>query len=173
MPRFGEWERMPVGRKDPQLGLPRGDRQAGRRALSRVAAAALAIGTGMISSAMLSASASVADAALGQGQTCTAATCTLTDTSVADTTWTVPAGISSATFTVDGAQGGRYSGGPRGGSGGNGAEVSGTVSALTPGSSYTLSVGGAGGDISSGGRNGGGSSGGTGGGGGGYSAVLK
>jgi uncharacterized repeat protein (TIGR02543 family) len=50
--------------------------------------------------------------------------------------------------------------------------VSGTVSALTPGSSYTLSVGGAGGDISSGGRNGGGSSGGTGGGGGGYSAVL-
>jgi uncharacterized repeat protein (TIGR02543 family) len=111
-------------------------------------------------------------AVAGQGQTCTPTTCTLTDTTVADTTWTVPAGVSLATFTVDGAQGGKFHFTPRGGSGGNGAEVIGTVGALVVGSSYTLSVGGAGSGAGAGGRNGGGSAGGSGGGGGGYSAVL-
>lgn len=105
------------------------------------------------------------------GQTCTGGvdgTCTVTFTTVGDSTWTVPAGVTQATLTVDGAQGGR----PRFGGGtiGGGAEVLGTIS-VAPGASYTISVGGAGGD-GVGGRNGGGSTVvGEGGGGGGYSAI--
>jgi Bacterial Ig domain len=61
-------------------------------------------------------------------------------------TWTVPPGVSSAAFTLYGASGGNGGqfGGLRVGTGGLGAEVSGTLG-VTAGVSFTIAVGGAGG----------------------------
>jgi hypothetical protein len=114
--------------------------------------------------------------------------CTVTfEFSGAAETWTVPAGVTSATFDLYGAQGGAGGGGQfyRPGSGGGGAEATATLS-VTPGTTYQINVGGAGGNgtairdgaVGAGGFNGGapgGSgdsfSGGSGGGGGGASDV--
>jgi len=55
------------------------------------------------------------------------------------TTWVVPAGVTSATFTLEGAQGA----GVPGAAGGRGARVRATL-AVTPGARYTITVGGSG-----------------------------
>jgi uncharacterized repeat protein (TIGR02543 family) len=110
--------------------------------------------------------------AAGPGPTCTDGTCTVTYPTVGNSTWTVPAGVTSATFTVDGAQGGTWSSCAQCivWQGGLGGEVVGTLAA-TPGAQYVLSVGGAGAK-GTGGANGGGSvASGEAGGGGGYSSV--
>ena len=87
------------------------------------------------------------------------ATCTFSYTGAAET-WVVPAGVTSATFELWGAQGGRVS--PN--AGGQGAHVQGTL-ALSPGQPLTLIVGGSGafGGISAGAGAGGFGGGGTGG----------
>src|SRR5262245_51516179 len=78
------------------------------------------------------------------------ATCTFSFTGAAES-WTVPAGVSSATFDVFGAKGGAA-----GAQGGKGAEVKATIS-VTPGETLHVVVGGAGGKSSGpGGFNGGG-----------------
>lgn len=85
---------------------------------------------------------------------CTATTCTQTfGETGAPATWTVPVGVTSATFALYGAEGG--AGGPDA-PGGLGAEISGTLP-VTPGQTLQVNVGGAGG--SGGGYNGGGAGG--------------
>lgn len=84
---------------------------------------------------------------------CEKGVCTITFTSVGAQEWTVPAGVSSATFIVDGAQGG-MSGPTRHAPGGYGAQVVGTLP-LTPSHKLEVLVGGAGGEAV-GGYNGGG-----------------
>ena len=112
--------------------------------------------------------------------------CTVTfEFSGAAETWTVPAGVTQATFDLYGAQGGGGGGDrfTRPGSGGLGSEATATLS-VTPGTTYEINVGGAGGGgteegaVGAGGFNGGApggngdfSSGGTGGGGGGGGAL--
>jgi hypothetical protein len=102
------------------------------------------------------------------GPVCAGGTCTeavrYTGTT---TTWTVPAGVQKADFTVEGARGG--------GLGFNfGAGVEATLGSLTPGDVATLSLGGVGKAYSEGGEGGfGGAGDGTfGGGGGGFSSVT-
>jgi hypothetical protein len=82
-------------------------------------------------------------------------TCTFAYTGAAQT-WTVPAGLTSATFDALGAQGG----GGLGTSGGLGGEATANLS-LTPGATVTVVVGGQGGGICNGGAgfNGGGAGG--------------
>lgn len=95
-------------------------------------------------------------------------TCTFATTGSAS--WTVPSGVSSATFTVDGAAG--FTGNSGAAAGGLGGQVSATLTSLSLGQVFTVSVGGVGsyGVGATGGVNGGGNSEG-GGGGGGYSSV--
>ena len=111
-------------------------------------------------------------AAAGSGQSCTTSRCTLTFASVGNSTWTVPEGVTSASFTVDGAAGGSYA--SPGSAPGKGGEVAATVGGLSGGQSVVLEVGGQGGsgDHGAGGVNGGGSGGTFAAGGGGYSAVV-
>lgn len=144
------------------------------RALALAASMALALGS----------------ATLGGGITpARAASCTSAteyDYTGATQCFVVPAGVTSVTFDVYGAQGGN--GGSNGASGGLGAEVKGTFAA-SPGEPFSIAVGGAGANgVSaqgsgspsvSGGWNGGGSGGGSngtvtssGGGGGGMSEVI-
>jgi hypothetical protein len=86
-----------------------------------------------------------AHAALG-APICSGGSCTVTfaETGAAQT-WTVPAGVTSATFTVDGAAGGNgtLTGGGTPAVGGVGAEVQATLG-LGSGAAVTLLVGGAG-----------------------------
>ena len=81
-----------------------------------------------------------------------AATVTFSFTGAAQS-WTVPAGVTSATFDVFGAQGSAGSSGPDFGPGGLGGRATVTV-AVTPGQTYQINVGGAGSGIT-GGFNGG------------------
>src|SRR5271155_4265393 len=67
-------------------------------------------------------------------------TCTFSATGSAS--WTVPPGVSRATFTVDGAAGG--GGANVDASGGLGGQVSAALTALSSGQVFTVSVGGAG-----------------------------
>jgi hypothetical protein len=87
----------------------------------------------------------VAPPEAGAAPTCTTAgnTTTCAFTTVGTATWTVPPGITSATFDVFGAQGGTagdLSG--RIGAGGPGGEATATLT-VTPGATYRLAVGGA------------------------------
>lgn len=75
-------------------------------------------------------------------------------------TWTVPTGVTQATFTLAGAAGGIGSPSSVPAAGGLGALVHATL-AVTPGQTYTLVVGGAGGSGLPGGYNGGGAAGGN------------
>lgn len=124
---------------------------------------------------VLGSAAGIAAAAPTPGCDQSGATVTCTFSSPGTVPWLVPAGVSAATFTVDGAAG---AGGPGGlgGAGGLGGQVSATLTALTPGDVFTLSVGGAGDPLGDGGVNGGGSGGVgdgvSGGGGGGLSSVT-
>ena len=93
------------------------------------------------------------------------ATCTFSETGGAQS-WTVPPGVSSALFVVDGAAGGASADGVAGGDGG---QVSAVLGSLNAGQLFTILVGGAGG-AGAGGFNGGGQGSG-GGGGGGFSSV--
>jgi uncharacterized repeat protein (TIGR02543 family) len=106
--------------------------------------------------------------------TCTNTTCTLKYSTVGDDIWIVPDGVTSATFTVSGAQGAKPSVGTSSATGGRGAEVDGTLT-VAPGQAFSISVGGAGGADGTGGVNGGGTTNDpgrpVGGGGGGYSSV--
>src|SRR5262249_49032452 len=77
-------------------------------------------------------------------------TCTFPYTGAAET-WTVPNGVTQATFDVFGAQG---SGSPGFSPGGNGGEATATID-VSPGQGFTIMVGGQG-DGGSGGFNGGG-----------------
>jgi hypothetical protein len=79
-------------------------------------------------------------------------------------TWTVPAGVTQATFDVFGAQGGDsfVTGGATGGKGGLGGEATATV-AVVPGQTFQVNVGGRGSDGISGGAAGGFNGGGNGG----------
>jgi hypothetical protein len=93
-------------------------------------------------------------------------TCTFSETG-ASQSWTVPSGVSSASFVVDGASGGASTDGSE--AGGEGGQVSANLGSLTAGQVFTIEVGGAG---SVSGFNGGGKGGGGGaGGGGGFSSV--
>jgi Glycine rich protein len=83
-------------------------------------------------------SSAAADPPAGCTTTAGVATCVFAYTG-ATQTWTVPAGVTSATFDVLGAQGGAYSP-PAGGQGG---EATGVLT-LTPGDTVTLLVGGQG-----------------------------
>jgi len=112
-------------------------------------------------------------AAASPTPSCSAGACTVTFSySGAATTWTVPTGVSAATFMVDGAAGGGFQGGV-------GGELRATLGALTAAQAVTVSVGGLGQDGEAGsglgGFNGGGADApggiGDGGGGGGYSSV--
>ena len=74
--------------------------------------------------------------------TCSSGVCTLTFPFVGSVhSWTVPAGVTSASFTLYGARGGSAFGSP----GGLGAEVQGTLF-VVPGDTVSVDVGGAGGD---------------------------
>jgi hypothetical protein len=102
-----------------------------------------------------------------EGPLCDSVSCEVTFRySGAETTWSVPAGIDEAAFTIEGARGG--------GLGFNlGGRVEATLEPLTQGEIVTLSVGGAGEQFSEGGEGGfgGGGDGTLGAGGGGYSSV--
>jgi hypothetical protein len=130
----------------------------GRHLLALTQAAAIAA-TGLAATAVLAtpkASASTACSGPVLSATTATVTCNFTGSSQ---TWTVPTGITSATFDAYGAQGGSF-----GSAGGNGAQVTMTLT-TNPGDTYDIEVGGAGSDLGgsgSGGYNGGGS-GGTGG----------
>ncbi len=115
-------------------------------------AALLLAGVGVVT-----APSGVARAASGDCTTSTEqTTCTFTYTGAAQT-WTVPAGVSAATFDLYGAQGG---GSGDAGAGGEGGHVHATL-AVSPSTTYQLLVGGQGGGSSagSGGYNGGGAGG--------------
>lgn len=107
-----------------------------------------------------------------EGPACASGTCTVTFWhSGVEATWTVPAGVGGANFTVEGAQGGGATSPftlfDRG------ARVVATLGSLTAGEEVTVSVGGAGKPYAEGGAGGfgGGGDGALGGGGGGYSSV--
>src|SRR4029450_13478363 len=68
--------------------------------------------------------------------------CTFSYTGAAQS-WTVPAGVTQATFVVVGAQGGDD---PDGSSGGLGGKASATNVAVTPGETLQVNVGGEGGN---------------------------
>ncbi len=102
--------------------------------------------------------ATTACTANGATQNCTV---TFAYTGAAET-WTVPAGVTQATFDLYGAQGGTAKGG-------KGGRVTATVS-VTPGAAYQIRVGGAGATATAG-FNGGGAGSGSGGGGGGATDV--
>jgi hypothetical protein len=117
----------------------------------------------------------------GGGTTTTTTSTTTTTTTTAPQThtvaflylgprqsWTVPQGVTAATFTLYGAAGGS----PDGGVGASGAEVTSSIPVVA-GTSYDVVVGGAGGDSGTGGFNGGGISGGGGGGGGGATTLAR
>ncbi|MDO8210641.1 hypothetical protein [Conexibacter sp. CPCC 206217] len=70
-------------------------------------------------------------------------------------TWRVPDGVTQATFTLQGAQGGTGSPGSVPALGGLGSQVTATIT-VVPGTTYALYVGGAGGPGADGGFNGGG-----------------
>jgi len=99
------------------------------------------------------------------------ATCTFTETGSAQT-WTVPAGVTSPTFTLYGAEGGGS--GDDNGPGGVGAEVTATLT-VTPGTVLQVNVGQAGGTGTSSSFGGGGAGGGgfAGGGGGGGASDIR
>jgi hypothetical protein len=102
------------------------------------------------------------------GPICSAGSCHLIFRySGSEATWTVPAGVGAAEFTVMGARGS--------GDGFNlGAYVAATLGSLTAGEAFTVSVGGKGKPHAAGGEGGfnGGGDGGLGGGGGGFSSVV-
>jgi len=121
-----------------------------------VIGAAAALGSGVASVGLLTAAAPA-----GAAPTCTGlatVTCTFSFTGGSQT-WTVPQGVTSASFDVQGAQGGSS-----GGTGGNGGRAVDTLG-VTPSAVVNVFVGGAGGAGGTAGFNGGGSSGGGGGGG--------
>ncbi len=131
------------------------------------------VGAGAAAAAMTVAAAgavAVAASAASPAPVCTAGVCTDTfGYSGAAATYTVPIGVSRVTVAAYGAAGGggaENSPGP----GGLGGEVSGTLN-TSPGSLFTLTVGGVGGYHTAG-TNGGGKPGGNGSGGGGASDVL-
>jgi len=70
--------------------------------------------------------------------TSTASCSTVSFTAVGTTTWQAPAGVTSVSYLVVGGGGG--GGGKRGGGGGGGGLLTGTLS-VTPGNSYTVTVG--------------------------------
>jgi hypothetical protein len=78
--------------------------------------------------------------------------CTFTYTGTAQS-WTVPEGVTQATFDVFGAQGGNEAEGRAGGLGGLGGKASATI-AVTPGNTLQINVGGAGGPGVAGGAGG-------------------
>ncbi len=94
-------------------------------------------------------------------------TCTFSETGGSQS-WTVPSGVSLASFVVDGASGGASADGSE--AGGDGGQVSATLGALSAGQVFTIEVGGTG---SVSGFNGGGSGGGDGAGGGGGSSSVN
>lgn len=107
-----------------------------------------------------------------EGPACASSTCTVAFWhSGAEATWTVPAGIGGASFTVEGAQGGGAD--PPSSLLNRGARVVATLGSLTAGEEATVSVGGMGKPHAEGGAGGfgGGGDGTLGGGGGGYSSV--
>ena len=117
---------------------------------------------------MLVGSSAAADPPAGCTTTANVTTCVFAATGAAQT-WTVPAGVTSATFDVQGAQGGSSNDGSLGcggsfATGGNGGEMIGTF-AVTPAAVLQVNVGGQGGSCSLGvssnlgGWNGGGSGG--------------
>lgn len=141
-----------------------------RRSIALPAAAALAFAVGQ------AALATVAHAA-EPAPVCATRECAVTFSSLGEHEWTVPAGVYSATFVLDGAQGGSASC-PSAASGGYGAQLTATL-AVTPGEKLEVVVGGEGSQLFPGfpGYNGGGygetSGAGPSGGGGGASDVLQ
>lgn len=127
---------------------------------------------GLIVGAVLGAILPVTALAAGPAAVCTAGTCTVTFSYGASgvQSWTVPPGVTSATFAVDGAGGG--GGASPSGTGGLGEHLVATVGSMSPGAVVTVSVGGRGmsGLAGEGGLNGGGN-GAFGDGGGGFSEV--
>ena len=95
-------------------------------------------------------------------------TCTFSETGGSQS-WTVPSGLASATFVVDGAAGSPSADDLT--PSGLGGQVSATMGSLTAGQVFTIEVGGAGSVNGPGGFNGGGSAGADGGAGGGFSSV--
>jgi trimeric autotransporter adhesin len=120
--------------------------------------AALALGTLGLAGGALLAGAGSADAASCPAATATSVTFCYTG---AAQTWTVPAGVTQATFRLYGANGGGN--GSDSGNGGHGAEVTGNL-AVTPGTVLQVDVGQAGqylGDTGTGNAFGGGGKGGS------------
>ena len=95
-------------------------------------------------------------------------TCTFSETGGAQS-WTVPSGVTAASFVVDGAAGGPSFG--NSGPGGLGGQVSATIGSLTAGQVLAIEVGGEGSLDGPGGFNGGGPASSEGGSGGGFSSV--
>ena len=132
-----------------------------RRAVGLLAATAGLLG--LWATALTGSAAALPSGCLQSGIT---VTCTFSPPGGDQTTWTVPAGVTSATFDVRGAQGGTVTGLLPAGLGGLGGEAKADL-ALTPGATVTLVVGGEGGFVcnpgpnngpSPGGFNGGGAS---------------
>ena len=107
---------------------------AGRLARAAPVAAGLALAAAVIPVGMASA------APAGCTTSGSQVTCVFLETGGAQA-WTVPAGVTSAMFTVYGAEGGAGAGAP----GGLGAEVTATLPSLTPGTILQVNVGQAGG----------------------------
>ena len=107
-----------------------------------------------------------ASAALPPGcvQSGSTVTCTFSETGGSQS-WTVPSGVSSASFVVDGASGSASADSSE--AGGQGGQVSAKLGSLTAGQVFTIEVGG------TGGFNGGGNGGGDGAGGGGGSSSVS
>ena len=153
-----------------RLGLPGASRVARRHA---AATAVLALATTSLAGGLLLADASPAAAqptpACGaptiSGSTATVI-CSYTG---AAQYWTVPDGVTGATFTLYGAEGGAGDGTPPGG---RGAEVTGTLT-VTPGAVLQVNVGQAGAENSGESFGGGGAGHGDSGGGGGLSSVIS
>ncbi|HUD17096.1 MAG TPA: hypothetical protein VMQ59_07525, partial [Acidimicrobiales bacterium] len=122
-----------------------------REPMVRIATAAFSV-VGVFGVALL---ATVAPAsAITPAPVCGGTTCSVTfSTAGTGQTWVVPTGVTSESITLYGAIGGSTNAVL----GGDGAKVSGTL-ALSPGTSVTVDVGGAGTDGGSGGANGGGAS---------------
>ncbi len=113
-------------------------RSAGRRVGVTVAAVGLAAGIWLVAAAGTASADSVSFSCTGAAQT-----------------WTVPAGVTSATFDLFGAKGGGGTGsGVQQASGGLGGETTATI-AVTPGETIQINVGCAGGSSATGHLNGG------------------
>ena len=154
-----------VGRSSGSAGGSMTARSFGRIGMAATLAA------GVIGFAVF---ASISAASASPTPVCSGGTCTVTFTTVGvGQSWVVPADVTSASFVLVGAAGG----GDSSVAGGDGAEVTGSLS-LTAGTTVTVDVGGgvaddvATGGINGGGAGGGGSGGGGAGGGGGTDIEL-